>query len=54
MPPDMDFLDKLRLARVYVVTQIELTEEEFDKNCLYVLQRLVEHTIEEIEFKRLF
>ena len=54
MPPDMDFLDKLRLARCYLLAQYEETDEEFDKSCIAILQWLVEHTISEIEFRRLF
>jgi hypothetical protein len=53
MLPDMDYLDKLRLARVYIMSLKETTEEEFDQNCLAVLLHLVEHTISEIEFHRL-
>ena len=53
MLPDMDYLDKLRLARVYIMTQMDATSEEFDQNCLAVLLHLVEHTISEIEFDRL-
>lgn len=51
--PDMDYLDKLRLARVYVVTQKERDPDEFDQDCLNTLLHLVEHTISAIEFHRL-
>ena len=52
--PDMDYLDKLRLARVYIVSQKENVSDEFDQDCLNTLLHLVEHTISEIEFHRLF
>ena len=53
MSPDMDYLDKLRLARVFIVTQMDTAKEEFDRNCWNTLLHLVEHTISEIEFQRL-
>ena len=52
--PDMDYLDRLRLARVYVVTQLEKVEDDNDQDSLNTLLHLVEHTISEIEFLRLF
>lgn len=54
MSPDMDYLDKLRLARVFIVTQMDTATDSFDKDCWVVLLHLVEHTISEIEFHRLF
>lgn len=51
--PDMDYLDRLRLARVFIVTQMDTAEEEFDRSCWNTLLHLVEHTISEIEFQRL-
>lgn len=54
MPPNMDFLDRLRLTRVYIVSKIDETTEEFDRECLFTLKALVEHTISMIEFYRLF
>lgn len=54
MSPDMDYLDKLRLTRVFIITQKEVAEDQFDKDCWNVLLHLVEHTISQIEFIRLF
>lgn len=54
MSPDMDYLDKLRLARVFIITQKDLAKDQFDQDCWAVLLHLVEHTISEIEFHRLF
>ena len=54
MPPEMDYLDKLRLARVFIVTQMDTAADPFDKECWNTLLHLVEHTISEIEFLRLF
>lgn len=53
MSPDMDYLDKLRLARVFIVTQMDTAKDQFDQDCWAVLLNLVEHTISEIEFERL-
>ena len=50
----MDYLDQLRLARVFIVTQMDTATDSFDKDCWAVLLHLVEHTISEIEFHRLF
>ena len=49
----MDYLDQLRLARVFIVTQMDTAKEEFDRNCWNTLLHLVEHTISEVEFERL-
>ena len=54
MAPDMDYLDKLRLTRVFIITQKDLAKDQFDQDCWAVLLHLVEHTISEIEFHRLF
>ena len=54
MPPEMDYLDRLRLARVFIITQMDTAKEQFDKDCWNTLLHLVEHTISEIEFLRLF
>ena len=54
MNPEMDYLDRLRLARAYIVGQLELADTDFDQNSLNTLLHLVEHTISEIEFLRLF
>ena len=51
---DMDYLDKLRLARLFIVTQMDTATDSFDKDCWAGLLHLVEHTISEIEFHRLF
>ena len=50
---DMDYLDRLRLTRVFIVSQMEDADEEFDQICWNTLLHLVEHTISEIEFERL-
>lgn len=53
MAPDMDYLDKLRLTRVFIITQMGAATDSFDQDCWSVLLHLVEHTISEIEFERL-
>ena len=52
MPPDMDYLDKLRLTRCYIQSQIDMAESDFDSSCLAVMLDLVEKTISHIEFMR--
>jgi hypothetical protein len=52
MPPDMDYLDKLRLTRCYIQSQIDVAESDFDSSCLSVMLDLVEKTISHIEFMR--
>jgi hypothetical protein len=54
MPPDMDYLDKLRLTRCYIQSQIDMAESDFDSSCLSVMLDLVERTISHIEFIRRF
>lgn len=54
MSPDMDYLDQLRLARCWVQSQKDVTETEFDTDCLLVIQDLLEKTISQIEFIRRF
>ncbi len=53
MAPDMDYLNKLRLVRVFIVTQKDTAEDTFDLDCWDTMLNLVEHTISEIEFYRL-
>lgn len=52
MPPDMDYLDKLRLTRCYVQSLMDVAEADFDQGCLAVMLDLVEKAIELIEFAR--
>ena len=54
MVPDMDYLDKLRLTRCYIQTQIDIATSDFDTDCLSVMLDLVEKTISQIEFYRRF
>lgn len=53
MPPTTDYLVKLRFARLFLLDLIEKNTEPFDSECLDTIKKLVEHTIEEIEFQRL-
>lgn len=32
MAPDMDYLDKLRLTRVFIITQKDLAKDQFDQD----------------------
>lgn len=52
MPPDMDYLDKLRLTRCYIQSLIDTAESDWDRGCLAVVLDLVEKAIELIEFAR--
>lgn len=52
MSPDMDYLDKLRLTRCYIQSQMDTAECEWDKSCLAVMLDLVEKAIELVEFAR--
>ena len=52
MPPDMDYLDKLRLTRCYIQSQMDTSESDFDSSCLAVMLDLVEKTISHVEFMR--
>lgn len=54
MPPEMDYLDKLRLTRCYIQTQMDASQSDFDISCLAVMLDLVEKTISHIEFIRRF
>lgn len=52
MPLDMDYLDKLRLTRCYIQSQMDTSKSDFDSSCLAVMLDLVEKTISHIEFMR--
>lgn len=52
MPPDMDYLDKLRLTRCYIQSLMDAAESDWDRGCLAVMLDLVEKAIELIEFAR--
>ena len=52
MPPEMDYIDKLRLSRCYIQTQMDAAESEFEESCLAVVLDLLEKTISQIEFLR--
>ena len=51
-PDDMDYMDKLRLTRCYVIMMEELTSAEYDRDCLAVMLDLLDKTIAHIEFNR--
>ena len=54
MPPEMDYLDKLRLTRCYIQSLMDTATSEWDKSCLAVTLDLLEKTISYVEFIRRF
>ena len=49
MPPDMKYLDKLRLSRIVLADYIDKAID-FDKDCLKVALEVVEEAIQRLEF----
>ena len=49
MPPDMKYLDKLRLSRIMLADYIDRAID-FDKDCLQVALEVVEEAIQRLEF----
>lgn len=53
MPPNTDYLTKLRFARIYILEQIEKATEPFDRECLCTSLQVIEREIDHAEYVRL-
>ena len=52
MSDNTDYLDKLRIAKIYVIIQQEKSLDDFDMDCLSVIHELLDMVIGMMEFVR--
>ncbi len=52
MPPNMEFLGKLRITRLYLLQLIDEEPEQFNRECLEVALKVIDKEIVIAEFKR--
>ena len=52
MPPNMEFLGKLRITRLYLMDLMDKEPDQFNRECLEVALKVIGKEIVLAEFKR--